>query len=570
MPSPPMHEGSSTPRPADRVPASGRRARSQPAAPIKRPVETRKRGATHLSLQTPLLVGLLTALTSAHWVLDANPSKSPDDARVAADVATMAERRPSEPTPSDSQRMVVTAPASCSGIQLSPRDVQLLLEFGNSAERAFLREQLRCASDPALLEAAIGWHLDRDEYDVAAHWAEVADARGMAVLPWQRTMLALRRDDRVAVAAVLRESGEELPASARIEALRYLGEREQALRLARHEATQAADPSERERMAALADSLDRADAPRVRAGVSTLDYGPLSIRTLETGAEVSAADARLGFDVRISEFDTSAQDELDLGALDREQDLSLSLKRPLGRGELSAVAGASLREDDSIAYGSLQFQRPFTGDLLRSLSFKVALNDLSYETAWCRAFCTKSHMTAGISGGLSRWDFFNLSLDAAHYRTREDEELATGFGLDGALGYVIFQEQPRWDVSLRGGLQNNDLANRTPDSLREASADPLEIQDVLPAEYRFLGVGTSVQGGQADPSPGQLHYSLDAHAGWQWPIDEPSYGVQMSLATAWPSPRDALSFRLVYASSLAGGGSDDSFSQISLRYDRRF
>ena len=524
-----------------------------------------RRGASHVRLKSHLLAGLLTALTSAHWALDTSVSRSADRASLGKTAEGLAQA----PADSDAQPMAVSAPASCDEVHLSPRDVQLLLELGNSTERAFLREQLRCSSDPALLEAAIAWHLNRDEDDIATHWAQVAETRGLTVLPWQRTLLALRRDDKAAVAGVLRTSAQDLPVSARIEALRYLGENEHALRLAQHEAGQAADPAERQRMEELAQTLNRAETASLGAGVSTLDYGPLSVRTLEASGEVPMASGRLGVSAKISDLDSSARDELDLADLDREQDLSLSLTQTYGVAELSAVAGASLREEDSIAYGSLQFQRPLSGPLLRNLSLKAALNDLSYETAWCRAFCTKSHVTAVISGGLSRWDFFNLSLDAAGFATRDDEALASGFGLDGALGYVIFQDQPRWDLSLRGALQSNDLADEVPSALKEASSGALEISDVLPAEYRFLGVGTSLQGGDIAPSPGEIKYSLDAHAGWQWPAKEPSYGVQMSLATAWPSPQDALSFRLLYASSLAGG-SEDSFSQVALRYDRRF
>ncbi|MBK1723238.1 hypothetical protein CKO23_13435 [Thiocystis violacea] len=506
----------------------------------------------------------MTVIASAQWMLSNAALKSRDDAWVAVPARAATDRTSVGPAAADPPGRSAV-PAACPARLLSAREVDLLLEFGDAAERAYLYEVLGCASDPALLEAVIAWHLNRDELDEAAHWVAVADAKGLSVRPWQRMRLALHRDDREMVASLLRETGPDLPVGSRIQGLKYLGKNAQALALAREQAATATDPSEREWLQGLARSV----APRATAGVSALDYGPLSIKTLEVSGELPIERVRVGLRLLANALHSSSTDALDLDGVDRETDISVSIARADDGGEFSARAGASVRSDSSVPYGSLKLQRPLRGDLLRNLSLELALNDLSYETALCRVFCTKSHLTAGMAGGISRRDFFNLTLEAARYQTRENEYLATGLKLDGALGYVLLQELPRWDVSLRGAFQDNDLADGLPKSLAQSQSGPLEIEDILPAQYRFLGLGTSVQGGGAAAAPGRLSYAIDAHTGWQWPADEPSYGLRVNLVTSWLSWRDSLAFSLAYANSLAGD-MDESFSQVSLTYGYDF
>lgn len=453
---------------------------------------------------------------------------------------------------------------------LSARDLELILEFGTAGDRKRLWEQIRSSSDAALFETLISWYLNREEYDTANLWIQVADTKGIPVAPWQRMSLALHSDDRETIERLLRESANELPAATRVEALSYLGRRKEAIYLGRIEIGRITADKEFEQLNDLLKSLDRSENRSMAIKGSSLVFGPLQISGVQAASEFPIEAGSLLFAYKDDNLDSSDTDSLTLGDIDHEYDLSMSFEPAPELSGLSFRIGGNFRRDDSIAYGKVDYRRKLATTPLTDMTLSLAVNQLSYDTAFLRAFGTKSHVSLGATGAVSRWDYFFIGMEGHRHQTRDGEELAHGYKVEASWGRILSHEIPKWDVSLRGALEKNTLADSIPSSLLTTGVSIGESENIVTSEYEFLGLATSI----SHENPGEkektiaLEFKADAYAGWQWPTQEPSFGVSLSVERTFFS-RHSLDFMALYASSL-NGGVDQSYSELSLSYRYRF
>jgi hypothetical protein len=464
----------------------------------------------------------------------------------------------------------VSAVRSPPEFELSEQNVQLILEVGGPAEQEYLRNRLLKSSDPKALRTIISWYLNREEYDVANYWIRVADAKGLRVEPWQRLVIALQSDDTEAIKKILDESSQDLPAAARVEALERIGRSQEALQLA--EEAMAAGPPEPEadRLNALVAALRFSTRPSARIKGIYERFGPLEISTAALSGAVPLKSGKLGAELKINRLSSTDESILRDAEMGDEYDLSLVGSRSVGEGNWALQLGGNFRADNAVAYGLLEYTRRLQLALLKEMTVKLAINNITYETAFLRALGTKSYVGLGVKGSPTRWDFFYVNLEGDRYQTRENSELATGYKIEGAWGRVLLQHLPRWDFSVRGVWEKNYLVDELPAQLSRAAANLTSVGEVIPAEYRFLGVGTTLQQGMSgeDEPARKLQLLFDIYAGWQWPDEQASYGARLVLGTSFSS-RDTLSLNLSYASALSGV-QDQSYRQVSLSYDYRF
>jgi hypothetical protein len=443
---------------------------------------------------------------------------------------------------------------------------RLVQEMGTADEREKVRELLaREIDDSSLPEYMVSLSLAEGDYDTARYWLAQANARRQRLPAWQRLALALTDDDLEAIRRILDEPDSKLTATDRLQALQRLGLDSQALALAHEllESDSSVDDSSELRQQA--DALALKLANRFALGGEILSFGPLDITTATALLDLQLENARAGIKVAGNQLDYDP-DELSVNK--EELDIALKAGKPWHSDQLEILLGGNLREDNSIPYGGFKWDHQFERKLLGRLQLSV--NQISNETPAFRVVGAKDLLSLGLFANLTSWEFARTQLKVQRYHTRDGDELAHGFAVEGALESFLLKKSPAWLVRLQGSWESNELEENLPPGLTPTILPPSAVvETIVPSEYGSLGFGTTVQYGVSGEETIRAYQGLiDAWVGWVWPSKELGYNFRLGAGIS-PLGKDMLSINAFY-SNTQGGRTDQAYQGIVVQYSYRF
>jgi hypothetical protein len=441
---------------------------------------------------------------------------------------------------------------------------QLVREMGSPAEQQRVRDYMAGESnDPAVRDFLIGWYLERKDFDSARQLVARAKSDPRPVPVWQRLAIAVEDNDQQAVQQLLRESQGELQPSVEVDALQRVGLTSEALALAQQRLAYIQTGPEAERLASQTDTLVIAPAAFGELRGSYQELGDLNISGATALVSADSPLARIAVDVSHNRLDTDGND-VSLDEFDTENDISLQLVRARTERRLALELGTNLRDDKDIVYGQFAWDEYISPQV--STRAELGINQITIATAFLRAIGSKDSAAIGMSFNPNRWEFARGRFELHRYQTRDDERLGDGFLVEAALGRVMLQELPRWHMELRGSWEKNELRDKLPSELVPSVFPPgTDIENIVPPDYRTLGVATTLDYGSAGSSVARRAKILfDGWAGWLWPDNEASYNARLGLGTSLFS-RDILSLDAYYANAFSGVSSQ-AYKGISLSY----
>lgn len=444
---------------------------------------------------------------------------------------------------------------------------RLISEMGTASEQQKLQNWLTGQTDNAALwEYMVSLQLAQGELDAARYWMSQANAHGQPLPAWQRLNLALRSDDRETVQNLLDDPTSGLTPTDRLQALQKLGLDSEALTLAHEllESGSSADDSSELRQQA--NNLALKLANRITLGTELWGYGSLSVSSALALFNIGLENARTGMNIAANRLHSNS-DNLVVNGFDKELDISVPFNKAWYSEQVEAQLGGNLREDKSLAYGRITWGHQINKSLLSRLQFDF--NKISNETPALRAIGAKDQLALGLSADLTPWELARTQLKIQRYHTREGDQLARGYAMEGALEHFIFKRSPAWLVRVQGSWENNQLRNNLPKGLEPILGPSAEVSTIVPSEYGLLGIGTTLRYGSAGEEIARNPQGLiDAWTGWVWPSNQIGYNISLGIEIS-PVGDDRLDFKAFY-SNTQGGRTDDAYRGVVLSYTRYF
>lgn len=421
----------------------------------------------------------------------------------------------------------------------------LVREFeGDTPAQAILIRLIQLGRDPSTAQARlVDSLLAQKKYDQARAWLQRADAEQRTMPAWQYLSVAQASNDRRQIAALLKERAADLSVPDQVAALRKLGRNGEALALAE---ANGHDP-------ALAGNTDLVDAigqlrwQQSRRGTVLLEsqqLGHLDLRKWELGASTPLTLGRTG--IRLARTRLEADDSALRARPFNEEELSVSLARPLGDGEVSMTVGANRHPDDTLLQGELAWTRPLTDSV--GVRLDAAVNKISEESALMRLLGKKHRLGAGLTLDAGRGRYSRFEIAAQRYDARGGGRFGSGYRIEGELGATVRAQSPQIRLRVSGSHERNDLEEgviRLPDGVFVPEGWAL-AGNVVPERFTWAGVGATALFGVQDPAAGQAHGAIDAVVGRQWPDQRSAYGIRARLVLPLGS-RSELQFDAVHS-----------------------
>ncbi len=433
--------------------------------------------------------------------------------------------------------------------------------LGAPAGAAWLRAALPRQGREEAAAALVSWYLSEDRPVSARFWLLRHMLGGVSLPAWQRLAVAIADQDLPRIKALLHEG--DLSIGDKVLAERTLGQRAQALAdaLAGMEQGSAADNAGlRNAAAQLSGELPNyaalfVDGQRLGgldlagAGLdAALSRGAWTLSTNFT-AQRLFADATL----------------IDLSGAQEERSGTLGLTyhglRERWRGH---VGRDSLGAHDLMQWG---LGYDYTWSPRLGLSVDYARNALSEDSAVLRAGGARDSLTLAIDAALTSRLFANLSLASNRYHSRAGGALGEGYSADWTLGQRYWLGTNRLGLSLSGSMLHNRLTAELPQDLAARLPAGSGVGDVLPAEYRSIGLGADLARGDPSapyPDVASPRYALGVWGGWVWPDRKLAWRAQASLGTRLLGSDD-LRLSASYGNA-AGQVGNQSNTRITLSY----
>ena len=433
--------------------------------------------------------------------------------------------------------------------------------LGAPAGAAWLRAALPHQGRAEGAAALVSWYLSEDRPAAARFWLLRHMLGGVSLPAWQRLAVAIAARDLPRIEALLHEGG--LSAGDKVLAERTLGHRSQALADALAGVMQgsAADNAGLRKAAAELSG----ELPNYAAlAVDGQSLGGLDLAGVDLAAALSRGAWTLSTHFASQRLSADAT-LIDLSGARQERSGTLGLTYHGLRGRWRGHVGRdSLGAHDLMQWG---LGYDYTWSSRWGLSVDYARNALSEDSAVLRAGGARDSLTLAIDAALTGRLFANLSLAHNRYHTRAGAALGQGYSADWTLGQRYWLGTNRLNLSLSGSLLHNRLASELPQDLADRLPVGSGAGDVLPKEYRSVGLGVDLARGDPAaqyPDVASPRYALGVWGGWVWPDRKPAWRVQASLGTRLLGSDD-LRLSASYGNA-AGQAANQSNTRITLSY----
>jgi hypothetical protein len=400
--------------------------------------------------------------------------------------------------------------------------------LGAPAGAAWLGAALPLQSRSEAAAALVSWYLAEDRPQAARFWL-LRRMPGSPPLPaWQRLAVAIANRDLPKIAALLRD--DDLSTADRVLAERTLGRHAQALAdalggIGRGSATD--NVGLRKAAAELSAELPNDTA----LSVGGQRLGGLDLVGTDLHAALSRGSWTLNTTLAAQRLFADAS-LIDLAGanLERRGTLGLAYRglRERWRGHLGLD---SLGAHDLLQWG---LGYDYTLSQRLGVSLDYVRNGLSEDSAALRAGGARDSLTLSVDAALTSRLFANLSLARDRYHSRAGAVLGNGYSANWTLGQRYWLGTNRLGLSLSGSLLHNHLAAMLPQDLAERLPAGSGVGNVLPTEYRSVGLGVDLARGTPSaryPDAASPRYALGVWGGWVWPDRKPAWRAQASLGT---------------------------------------
>lgn len=446
----------------------------------------------------------------------------------------------------------------------------LRLHLGAHASEQWLRwmQQHQDGTHSDFSEYRIAWFLAQHRYAEAQTLTAKVEQSGQRLPAWQRLAVATANQDVKTIAHIMQKP-EQLTPLDRVNALRTLGEDQQALTLA---TTLLGTAQSEEVTAALRRQVADLSAlyPNGWAvGAKMHNISELDI--LSYGADAAISKNQHSIEVNVKDqFLSSSQDRLRLQADQRhEQLLNVRWKYRNHDLETRLKAGASLRGDSDL------FSVDGGVDYHLMPGWKVQLeagyNQLSTESALFRLAGLKDQLELRLSGELSKREYFSVYAQGKHFKTRGGDSVGFGVGSGAEIGYRLWLEKPEWVVALYGNWNQANLDNALPEEWQRLGTENLTMNNVLSPSYKEIGLDIRLREGDLKPfgyTSRSLRYFLEGGLFLGQPTGQLGTKVAAGLGTRLFTD-DEISLSGLY-SSVQGGAQSMPSTSVELRYSKRF
>lgn len=430
-----------------------------------------------------------------------------------------------------------------------------------------LEKNQRNASKYIMEEYLVTRHLTSGQMNWARKYALKAMHKRVELPVWQQMMLAVENNNLKAIQNIT--ASNSLDPINKIQALDILGQDSEALELVKHEMNdhQTSNTLYNLRQQASSLGINNPNGFAVSAKHSNLSELEFS----EIHGEAVASNNNNSYIVDYQYLNLSSSEDNFIVHPDskNEHNLAIQWQHRSLRNQYWIAGRAGLRQD----YDLFGFGAGVTHQLWQNwnIHFEFQYNETSDESAAFRLMGARDSISAGIRGGLTSRDYFNINIHGRNYKARSGEHLGTGFSADFSTGYFLQFANPSISINAYGTLTEADLDDQIPNEILQILPENGTIDNVLADSYREGGFTLRIQDGEIRPFgfiEQSFHYYLNTGVFFTAPWSGAGFmaegGVGMRLFK-----NDDLSIVGRYADS-QGGVNAIATKSIELRYSYRF
>ncbi len=403
--------------------------------------------------------------------------------------------------------------ADAAGQQTRALSLQVTLQGPESAGtwlQALASHPRRSGDDAWLFDA----YLARQQPVYARYWLLRARLHRQSMPYWQTLSLALARNDQAELQRLLASpEGRRLAPLERVEALRRLGDQDQALALAL--ATRDASGKARRQAAELS-----AELPNVTGAQLTVqEVGNVDI----IGQSLALQRSRGRLSTRLELGRRRLHDQglyAEIDGLDEERFARLDVAWRQRRGRTRFTLGALDSEDDDLIRLGGEQRWQLTSRLGTMLF--ADYNAQVSETDLLRVLGVRDQLGATLDWSLTGRDSLTLGSAYTRFYSREERHrLADGYRLEGDLAHDLIRGATRQlQVHLLASSEHNTLEPELPADIAARVTDTVAMDDIVPDRYTFVGAGISLARGEPGSDAPQVaspRYRFELQSGYSLP-----------------------------------------------------
>lgn len=452
---------------------------------------------------------------------------------------------------------------------LPPEFLAIIREMeGTEFESQLLQNfSLAGMDDPKVREVVVSYYLSRKNYEAARFWLLRAQKAGQETPAWQRLAIALSDNDEKTAAEILDKESDKLSPTDRVEALKRLNRKDQALTSLDSYLQSEEGIGQTGFYSGYRNAMAVQQSIEVTPGWNFSQLGGLDITQSHARVAMPVLKYPLSFHFKHNYLQTSTPD-LVLPA-DHEYDASLEGLFPLHADhQLQAKLGGNQQDWESLVYGSIGLQSKLANYLTSHL--RIGVHEISNESAFFRALGAKDRLSLLLTAQLTSQTLFQVDVDGHRYLTRQESLLGEGYKVSAILAHTLLPSMPAWQIRLQGSWEGNSLEDNLPAELRAFIPAPsAKVDFIVPNYYGTMGFGSTFRYGLSEQEiPREPYLLLDGWVGWAWPSNELAYngrvGLGMSLFKA-----DVLSVGAFYG-NVQGGYANQAYQGVGAEYTMRF
>lgn len=227
---------------------------------------------------------------------------------------------------------------------------------------------------------------------------------------------------------------------------------------------------------------------------------------------------------------THRADGLDLDGRTRELELDARLEHRHPRWPGMVEAGASVQPVDST--GRLKARQEYRLETWLTPRLELEFHGPSTLSTAMALAGTRHRLAAGLSASLSPRLFATGEVSWNRYQSRSGSRLASGPAAEVNLGYQVYAEDPRLELSLGASWMATDRVEAVPDPFRRLFNRAVTAEEIVPARATVVGLGARVtnrEGSLARMRQKRWRYSLALRGGWLWPSETQVWEVRGDL-----------------------------------------
>jgi hypothetical protein len=449
---------------------------------------------------------------------------------------------------------------------LDYHDINTILKRGNSREKQLIIKYLiKERYNPKNLDLLISYYINIDRNDLAKYWVKWGKDNSIEIKPWQRLHIAIIQKDKIVINRILRNEKNKLPQSMINDALVTLNKDNKALSNAQNyidsNTSYQTDSAQQHHV----NSLGISTSNNIITTVFSENYGALNIDSANITGEIKTGDYTVSITGIKNILNTDDSDSFYKENIDNEYDLSVKANKRFNRSNLSFGIGNNIRASDTINYALLKYEYQYSDEI--DGLFAIDYNKITYTSTALRALGYKNQASVGLNIKPTNEYIINVNLNSHEYKTRKDDTIGSGYGINASLNHILSFTPYYWDVSIRTSVEDNNLKSSIPSYIVTTQIN--QPDDIIGDDYSFIGFGTIYKYGFLDNS----HYltnniSFNIYTGLIFPGESINYGLDIKYGYAF-TPLNLLGFEVVYSNAF-NSIEGNEYTKLALYYQYNF